>query len=253
MEDHVWLFGFDQAVHCGATRHVGQVRTELAPTQAVTPAGLELPLDQVERALRSVHQDEAARPDREDLTRELGSDGPARSRDHDRLVLQDLADRSRMLIAGRAPEQVRDLDAPDAIGVERAVEQVVHGRDRPDVEADRHGGIDDPPDGTAWCARHGDQQRLSPRRLDRLYQGIEAAVDTQVGDEAAGQAHVVIEEADRNDPGLGPTLRGLDHQHAGPSGSIKQGSLSFDHRRRPGHPVGRLPESRSASRRRPQR
>jgi hypothetical protein len=96
----------------------------------------------------------------------------------------------------RAAQQVLDADAPDSVGVDRAVEQVRHGGDRPDVEVEGKRGVDDAPDDRSRCAGHRDEERLGTGREDRTVQRLDAPVHTEAGNRAASQGRIVVEEPD---------------------------------------------------------
>ena len=173
VKDHVGLFGRDQALHRRLARDIRQVRTEVSQALVATSLCLEFALDQVERALRPIHEDEPSRLELEDLPSELGSDRPSRTGDQNGPVAQDVVDRGRMLGAGRAAKEVLDLDATDSVRVKRAVEEVVHGGDCPDVEATSHRGVDDRSDRSARRTWHRDQESDRPGRRDRAVQGLQ--------------------------------------------------------------------------------
>ena len=169
-------------------------------TLAARAARLQLPLDEVERALGAIDEDEPARPEHEHLASQLGADGPAGTGDHHGLVAQDLVDGRGMGVAGRTAQQVGDLDAADAVGVERAVQQVVHRRHGANFEAHRHGRVDDAADAVLPGALGiVIRSALAPVVLDGARERLQPTEDPEVGDEAAGQVRIVVEEADRHD------------------------------------------------------
>ena len=124
----------DEPIHLRPAGDVREVDAHLAAALASPPPGLELALDEVQRALRAIDEDEAARPDCEDLAGELGPDRAAAAGDHDRPVADEFLDAGRVLGDHRPAQEVLDADSSDAIGVERAVEQVGQRRDRAHLE-----------------------------------------------------------------------------------------------------------------------
>ena len=69
-----------QPLHYRPARDVGEVGTQLALAVIATALCLEFALDEVERALGPIDEDQATRPKREDLSGELGSDRTRRRR-----------------------------------------------------------------------------------------------------------------------------------------------------------------------------
>ena len=191
----------DQAVHRGAAGHVGQVDAQLAGPATLAPPRLELALQQVQRALGAIDEDQAARTDREDLARELRPDRARPTGDDHRAVPDDLLDVDGMLGDHGATQQVLDPDATDPVGVDAAVEQVGDRRHGPDLELVGQRRLHRPPDGASGGARHRDEQRRRAGRRDRRSERLETAEHAQPRDDAAGQGGVVVKEPDGSHPG----------------------------------------------------
>ena len=145
VEDHARRLVGDQPAHGLAARDVGEVDPQLAAALPAQAARLELPLDEVERALGPVDEHEAPGPEREHLARELGPDRAAAARDHDRPAADDLVHAARVLADHRAAEEVLDADAADAVGVHGPVEQVRERGNGADLELQLEGRVHDLP------------------------------------------------------------------------------------------------------------
>ena len=186
--------------------------------------GLQLALDQVERALGPVDQDQAAGPDGEDLARQLRPDRSAAAGDEDRAVADDLLHAGGVLGDHRAPQEILDADPPDAVGVDAAIEEVRHRRDGPDVELERQGGLEDAPDGDAGRAGHRDQQRLGAGRGARPAPSTPRPPKTRSpATMPPARLRIVIEEPDGPDAGARVAPRGPRHEHAGVARAVEQG------------------------------
>ena len=138
--------GRDHAVHRPGGSRRWPDGPAARPSLASGATGLELALDEVQGALGAIHEDEATWAEREDLSRELGADRAAGTGDHDRAVTDQVSDGIGVLGRRRSTKEVLDLYPADTVGVERAIEQVVHRGHGPDFEAAGHGRIDDPSD-----------------------------------------------------------------------------------------------------------
>ena len=67
-----------------------------------------------------------------------------------------------MLGRRRAAQQVLDLDASDAIGVQGPIEEIVHGRDCADIQPVGDGRVHTLSDRPTGGTRHGDEEHLRP-------------------------------------------------------------------------------------------
>ena len=109
----------------------------------------------------------------------------------------DLLDAGGVLGHHRPPEQVLDADPADAIGVELpSSSSVTDGTVRTSrLEGQR--GLDDAADGVPGALGIVMRSVWAPGRGDGPLQRLEAPEDAEAGDDAAGEARVVVEEADR--------------------------------------------------------
>ncbi len=187
---------------------------------------LELPLEQVERALGAIDEDQASRPDGEHLARQLRPDRARAARDQHRAVADDRVHVDRMLRDGRPPQQILDTDPPDAVGVHAAVDEVRDRGDGPDLEMQRHRGLDHAPHGVARGARHRDQQAGGTGGSHGPLHRIDAAEDAQPCDDPVGEPAIVVEEAHRPDTRGPVTRRRPGDQDPGLAGAIEQGRLA---------------------------
>ena len=94
------------------------MRAYLATTEPMRPSRFEIALDEIERTLRAVHEDQPARPDREDLAGKLGPDRATGTRDHDNLVADDLVharSMDRHLLPGQEQWGAADNEFPQLL------------------------------------------------------------------------------------------------------------------------------------------
>ena len=136
-------------VHRGTARDVGEVDAQLTGPSTLRSPRLQLALQQVERALGAVDQDEASRPEGEDLARQLGPDRSRATGDHDGAVPDDLIDVDGMLGDDRAAKEVLHPDTADTIRVHAAVDEVRDRRHGADLELVRQRPLHRSPDGGA--------------------------------------------------------------------------------------------------------
>ena len=187
VEDHRGNLGSNQLVHRLAIGDIGQLHVELATPLAVARAGLKLALEQVERALGAVDQDESAGPEGEDLASELRADRAGGAGDEHHLISHDFGDPSKVFGDDRSPEQVFDPHTTHPVGIDAPIEEVGQGRNRPDFEAEPERRVHDGADCGPRGAGHRDQEHPCAGQVNHPGELVAAAEHPQAGHDVAGE------------------------------------------------------------------
>ena len=159
--------------------------------------GDQLVVDVVEPVLRVVQQDQAGRAEARHLARQLGADRAARTRHEHALAVQELGHLGQVQVHGLAPQQVLDAHVAHLGERRAAVLQVGKPGQRlhPDVRLDAEAR--DLAHHLRRQVRVRDDHDLDPLLLDHARQVGDAAEHLHALDQVAGEARIVVDEADR--------------------------------------------------------
>ena len=228
VDDDVGPHVTDEPLHLRPVGDVCQVDADVAATLASPMPGRELSLHQVQRTLRTIHEEEAAWSDGEDLTGQLGPDRAAAAGDHHRPVADQFLYPGSALGDHRATQQVLDPDPSNAMSVGRAIEEVRQGRHGTYLEVELERGLEHLAHGTSRGIGHRDQDGLGSGLGRSMLHGGQAPEYPFAGHDLADEPGVVVKEPNWMEAGPWIAFGGPRNADAGLSGAIQQCWLPVD-------------------------
>ena len=188
----------DDLAHAILVVHAAEQRRDLEV--AVLRGGdvPQLAVDVVERQLRHLEQQDAARTEARDLPAQLRADRTAGAGDHHDLVADARVEQPQIGRHRLAAEQVARIDVTNVLDARLADDDVADVRHGLDVHAQRLERGQDLAASPVVHRRHGEQYASDGENIDEVRQLVRR-VHLDPVDHAAPQCAVVVDETDRQE------------------------------------------------------